>query len=67
MQDVQIVQSQEADMMCQLAQASLPSLTQLDLSQNNETGGVIARGVASAKSREHWRWCSHRHIPASED
>lgn len=43
MQDVQIVQDQEAGIMRQLVRASLPSLTRLDLSQNNETGPLIAQ------------------------
>ncbi len=43
MQDVQIVQGQEAGIMWQLARASLPSLTQLDLSQNNQTGAVVSQ------------------------
>jgi len=43
MQDVQIVHGQETGVMRQLVRASLPSLTQLDLSQNNETGPIIAQ------------------------
>ncbi len=43
MQDVQIVQDQEAGIMLELKRASLPSLTQVDLSQNSKTGFVISQ------------------------
>ncbi|KAA6430083.1 MAG: transmembrane protein [Trebouxia sp. A1-2] len=42
-QVVQIMQGQEAGIMWQLERASLPSLTQTDLSQNNETDAVVSQ------------------------
>jgi len=41
MQDVQIVKGQDAGTMWQLVCASLPSLTQLDLSQNYVTNAMV--------------------------